>query len=163
MLQMDQERLVNIAKTGVKTAVLLGVVGQIAMMRFPRGVRNVIIARANRLSEVTHRQDRPLECSHINHARNTGYYANPLNGVYMTDEEHLVYHEYFTDNPLPIGLTRDQNDWAVDKIKERVDQFNILHERRPMSERSAMELIDIMMQIVGDKCLRLGSPNPFEP
>lgn len=70
-----------------------------------------------------------MECAHINHDRDSGYYDDPENGLLVTVEEHLyddyVGHLSYRGMPvdenglLPNGLSPEHNEYAISKLLKR--------------------------------------------
>lgn len=75
-------------------------------------------------SEISGRNDMPLQCAHINHKRGP-YYNDPSNGFYATVDEHLIDHILRErENGLTVAgnheaiklLTRQIHDIAGDDL-----------------------------------------------
>lgn len=160
----------DILKTAGKIAIT-GALLQLAGTAFSRPVRREIMRRANNSSEVSHRNDRPLEASHINHSREFRArnwqgrkveYNSDLNGLMMTDIEHQLYHEDFLGSSHLIGLTEDNNMWAIQSIGDRIRMFN--------EARGIEDITDIQREIYTDEvrykvqehCRREGLPDPYK-
>jgi hypothetical protein len=87
------------------------------MPPFSERVRVEIDTRAGNISELSGRNDRPLERMHFVHGKGDKNCAK--NALKVTQVEHLAYHIYFRDNPEEIGLKQRQNDWSIDAINQR--------------------------------------------
>lgn len=67
-----------------------------------------------------------LEASHTNHSREdilidgeVVRYNNMRRCLLLCTKHHLMYHQMV--RPEAQGLTEEQNDWAINKIKERLN------------------------------------------
>jgi len=92
------------------------------MCPFSEPTLTEIKKRSHGRSEISGRTDRPLECSHFDHARNEKYNTAD-NGIRTTTIEHLAYHIHYRDNPQEIGLTMDGNEAAIRLCNERAFAF----------------------------------------
>lgn len=68
-----------------------------------------------------------LEASHTNHCRGdllvdgeSVNYNNMRRCLLLCTKHHLMYHQMV--RPEAMGLTEEQNEWAIMKIKERLNQ-----------------------------------------
>jgi len=93
-------------------------------MAFERETRRDIRRRAGFESELSSINNRPLECSHLDHSRYHDSYNFPDNGVLVTDIEHYAYHQIFKLHPYHIGLSKDDNYSALCSIYQRILDFN---------------------------------------
>ena len=87
-------------------------------LAFSLRARDLIRKRAGYKSEISGSKDF-LECGHKNHSRKYPGYDNPDNGVLMTIWEHLQDHTNRANDPN-LGLNKEQNDWAIARLKERI-------------------------------------------
>jgi len=100
-------------------------------MAFTRETRKQIRRRAKYRSEVTGLNTYPMESAHINHSRENPDYNSPDNGLLLRLDEHLYQHlcyrTMFEQDPLEaqkqLGLTHDQNEWAIERIYERLYEY----------------------------------------
>lgn len=111
---------------------------EISKWAFSWKTRQEIKERAGYTSEISGRDDLPLECSHFNHSRDYEYYDDPTNGIYVTIYEHLAIHQEAGRHRtqyglLPNGLTKDQNLWAINKIRERINEYERSQSLQPVS------------------------------
>ena len=129
---------------------------------FSRPVRREIRSRAGRRSELSGRYDIPLDASHIIHSRQYPQYDSPLNGLYLTVEEHLLYHEQFASNPRLIGLSARNNRMAILSLRNRTDMA--LHENgvEPLISVEKTALMEILIRLVGEQCKKMGIRSPFD-
>lgn len=105
----------------------IAAIGMLSMSAFSRPSRREIMERARYKSELSERNDRPRECSHLNHYFQRYYkeeYNSPDNGVYCLDIEHYAYHLMFRAEPHLIGMTLEGNEYALDKIHDRIARHN---------------------------------------
>lgn len=94
--------------------------GAIIFDAFPKKQRDKIKKRAGGISEITGDDDMPMEASHLVHGDN-----NADNGVFVTILEHLGFHELFMNRADRIGLTEEANNWAMQRIIERCEDWAI--------------------------------------
>lgn len=87
---------------------------------FSDRVRREIKKRANGKSEISKRDDLPLEASHLFHSKDP-MHNNEENGKLMTIFEHFWYHLLHRGKAREIGLTEYQNEWATDQIRKRCE------------------------------------------
>ena len=92
----------------------------VGLMAFPKKVRKEIVERAGGVSELSGRSDRPMEAGHLYHG-----VQEVDNGLLVTDQEHLAWHELFMGRAGEIGLTEDQNNWACRSVLQRCEDFDI--------------------------------------
>jgi len=69
--------------------------------------------RAGGTSELSGENDRPLQCSHFNHNKQSPFYDSEEMGILVTDIEHYAYHVKYLRNPEKIGLTKKENKRAI--------------------------------------------------
>jgi hypothetical protein len=141
------------------TSAIIGVASTLSLSRIGR--KEVRRAAHNR-SEISDKLDRPLEASHISHDRNNSLYQNPRICLLMTDEEHLIYHEDFAGYSHLIGLTEEGNDWAIEQITERVEEYNNLNCINPMTDSYKEMYSQRIAFAVNVRCRELGIPNPYK-
>ena len=91
---------------------------------FKPSVRRVLKKRAEDCSQLSGRDDRPLEAAHLNHCRTSGFYNKPSNGLLVTDIEHLAHHLFFRQNPELIGLSIKDNNRAIKALFDRVRSYD---------------------------------------
>ena len=84
---------------------------------FSSGSRQKILERDGYKCVVCGKTD-CLEAAHKNHNRDNPNYNNPANGKTLCVEHHLEDH---IKNAGHNGLSRRANDWAIDKLKERLN------------------------------------------
>lgn len=140
---------------------LIGIVG-VSLLAFSRGARREVRIRAGYKSEISGRDDMPLDASHIIHARRYPKYNDPTNGVLMTIEEHLWYHEAFEAFPRLVGLSYQNNQKAVNSLRDRLETALYERQLQREDEFKKQQFLEIMIRIVGEKCRKLGLPNPFD-
>jgi len=105
---------------------------------FSRGTRQEIIRRATDrfgypASEISGRNDMPLQAAHINHNRRNPHYDDPDNGILMTVDEHLQDH---IEREGCNGLTKAGNRLAIDLLSRQLEDLNKVHDIDPdFSER----------------------------
>lgn len=58
-----------------------------------------------------------LEASHKNHSRDNPKYNDPDTGITLCTKHHLLQH---IENEGKNGLTKAQNQWSINKIRERL-------------------------------------------
>lgn len=116
---MEREKAIKLGMSAVATAALASALSTLA---FSRRSKTTIQRRADYRSEWSGERHMPLEASHIDHTRDKDY-DNPERGEYITTLEHLAYHVYWQRNPRYIGLEPQANDYAVQKLTERVEKF----------------------------------------
>jgi len=131
-------------------------------MAFNKEARQIIRARAQETSEVSGISDRPLEASHITHSRQYEGYMWPINGILMTDMEHLLYHEEFANLPIAIGLTKANNVDAIDGLRHRVQEFNREHGIEPISYETREHLQGALIEVVSRICSMTDQQNPYQ-
>jgi hypothetical protein len=95
---------------------------QYTEMAFGKKTREDIRDRANNRSEVSGRDDMPLEASHFFHGRGESE-QHQDNGILLTLAEHLVWHKKYENSPEDIGLNKAQNDWAIGQIFLRLAKW----------------------------------------
>jgi hypothetical protein len=78
--------------------------------------------------------DNPLECAHLDHDKSLPEYNWPDMGVLCTDVEHYTYHLLFRLNPEEIGLTRNQNDWAI-----KMCYLRCIHNGSPVTKQTVAQ------------------------
>ncbi len=83
------------------------------MCAFSPSTRIEIRERADNRSELSGKDDRPLQCSHFNHKKKSNRYDKSEMGLLVTDIEHLVYHLWFRRKPKKIGLCKKANESAI--------------------------------------------------
>lgn len=93
---------------------------------FTKPVRMEIKERANWISELSGENDRPLVCAHFRHkgGRKKGRFDYAENGLYVTDIEHLAHHKLFERQTEKIGLSTDQNDFAIYSLIQDIRAYN---------------------------------------
>lgn len=111
-------------------------------MSFDNQSRYEIRERASNKSELSGRDDRPLQCCHLNHSREIEEYSCPDMGVLTTDIEHCAYHLIFRLNPWEIGMTRKDNEAAIRSLYCQIEKFNKKH----MISMSGQDLFNLIEQ-----------------
>ncbi len=92
---------------------------------FTLAARQKIWSRARGVSELTGKKETYLECSHINHDRESPYYNDPRNGILLTQLEHFCWHWANKKDPSQIGLSVKHNEMAIHGIMQRcMDQYS---------------------------------------
>lgn len=93
---------------------------------FTSRARQLAKQRSGGVSELTRRNDRPLEVAHLNHSRNSNY--NDIdNAIVVTDTEHAGFHIVAKKKGVDIGLAEYQNEWAIGAILKRVFDWSRCH------------------------------------
>jgi hypothetical protein len=158
----NQDRFKMIASTAAIIGITGLIISEASRLAFKTKTRKSIKSWARNRSEVSNENGRPLECSHVNHDRDSGYYNNPINGMLLTDEEHWIQHTDFIGYARFIGLTEEENGWAIDELQIRIDDFNSQHNIPPMSDEFAEKLSQRIDQLSGIRARKLGIPNPYD-
>lgn len=137
---------------------------------FSKSSQKEIKYRTNHKSEVSHtsnyaykkdRRSRPCEAAHINHDKKNPHYDNPDLGMYLTDIEHWIFHKEFQEFPEAIGLSYEDNLFAIRALEERIYEFNREH-NVSMPEKGRMDLLaEGVRYLVAEKCRRNGMPDPY--
>lgn len=86
-------------------------------MAFNSKARYAIKERANGMSEISGKTGH-LNCAHIDHFPNSGYYNQPFNGVLMAIDEHLIDH---LARKGQNGLTVSGNFMAIAALTRSVE------------------------------------------
>ena len=99
--------------------------GLLVFGAFSRATREKIWARSTKRfgtpkSEMSGRDDEPLECAHYDHDQSKPSYDTESNGRLLTLSEHLWDH---INRAGRNGLTREENDWAIREIARRLRDF----------------------------------------
>ncbi len=81
-------------------------------MGFSLESKHAMMDRAEAKSELSRRDDFPLQAMHLNHTKDQEY-DNIEEGKIVTIIEHLKYHEWYLKNPKKIGLTKKENRSAL--------------------------------------------------
>lgn len=89
----------------------------LSQFAFTRGVRRQILERDGYRCVVCGATDH-LEAAHINHSKKNPRYNDPGNGRTLCTDCHYTDHINRHGNN---GLTRSQNEWAINKIRDRLD------------------------------------------
>ena len=134
----------------------------VSMGAFSRPSRREIRERAGRRSELSGRYDLPLDASHIIHSRQFPAYDHPENGIYLTIEEHLIYHEIFRPKPWLIGLSPRNNEMAIRSLRNRLDMALRKNNVQPLTPEGIIQVEDLLAELVADHCKRLDIANPFD-
>jgi hypothetical protein len=95
---------------------------QYSQMAFGKKTREEIRERAGNRSEVSGRDDMPLEASHFFHGKGETE-QDKDNGILLTLAEHLAWHRKFEKNPEDIGLSEQHNNWGVGQILIRLARW----------------------------------------
>lgn len=85
-------------------------------MAFSETVRKKIMRRANGRDEITGLPISRGDAAHFNHNRDAPEYDDQENGLFVSLLTHWWMHLLDEDN----GLTDAQNEWAREKIEERM-------------------------------------------
>ncbi len=80
---------------------------------FSTETRMQIRERADNKSELSGKDNRPLQCSHFNHKKKSKHYDKEEMGILVTDIEHLAYHLRYRKKPKKIGLPKISNERAI--------------------------------------------------
>jgi hypothetical protein len=102
------------------SAIALYYLYRIITSAFSYEVREQIKQRANYKSELSGRDDEPLECAHYNHDKHNPGYNDPDNGRLLLLSEHLQDH---IDREGVNGLSSKENEWAIRTIESRLRDF----------------------------------------
>lgn len=89
-------------------------------MAFPKDTRKIIKRKFH--NRCVHRNQDcrgQLECAHLNHNRDSSEYYSVDNATLLCTFHHYLDHLNRTDN----GLTKSQNDWAVNQIFARLQRY----------------------------------------
>jgi 5-methylcytosine-specific restriction endonuclease McrA len=87
-----------------------------SVFAFSPGTRRQILERDRYQCRVCGDTNHP-EASHIDHNKNNPKYDHPSNGRILCTEHHLADH---INRHGRNGLTKSQNIWAINKIRERL-------------------------------------------
>lgn len=92
---------------------------------FSRNTKRLIVERAiekygRPASEISGRDDMPLQAAHIDHDRSNPHYDDPDNGVLMTIDEHLKDHILREGEN---GLTKAGNKMAIDLLSREIQDL----------------------------------------
>lgn len=98
------------------TNVLLGAAGFITVSAFTHKVRKEIFERDGQKCIVCGATDH-LEAAHLNHDRSHKDYNEAFNGKTLCTKHHLEDH---LNRAGHNGLSRGHNDWAINKLRERL-------------------------------------------
>lgn len=104
---------------------------------FSRNSRDKIHRRDNVCTECG-AWDR-LECSHLNHDKSRKEYDDPENGVLLCSLCHYLFHLAYKEDPTPIGLSKNDNDWAIEEIWKRLPEKQrevVVFQRRQEKENT---------------------------
>lgn len=91
----------------------------LSQFAFSKKSRQAILERDGYQCVETGRTDN-LHASHIDHNRDNPDYDNPNNGRTLNIIAHLRDHILRVGQN---GLTQEQNDWAINKLEERIDDI----------------------------------------
>lgn len=100
-------------------------------MGFRHDVRRQIRKRAANKSEISGRDDLPLECAHTNHDKKSPDYNCSDNGQLLTVAEHFYQHQMYGTTPeidaeyvkKTTGLTPGQHRQAARLVWERYKKY----------------------------------------
>lgn len=94
-------------------------------MAFSHVAREIIKDRAGGVSEISGVNGTQMDAMHLDHTRNENY-DNPAYGLYVTVNEHLLYHYVHVGIAEQIGLTEADNNRAIQLISARIagDRFD---------------------------------------
>lgn len=92
----------------------------ITQMAFSFGTKKKILERDNNTS-VESGKTRNLEAAHYNHDKKREDYDDEKNGRMLTRSEHYMDH-YKRHNKEGLGLSRQQNRWALNTIWNRMTE-----------------------------------------
>lgn len=136
--------LSNLASLGILVVALLG--------GFSRHTREKIYDRARKknggrlASEISGRDDEPLQCAHINHDKSHPDYDKPIMGILVTLSEHLydpkVGHipaskkQVQPNGRLPNGLTKRDNEWAIGSLRSQIKRHRANQAAQELRARS---------------------------
>lgn len=92
---------------------------------FSRHTRRLIVERVvekhgKPVSEISGRDDMPLQAAHINHDKKSPDYDNPDNGILMTVDEHLRDH---ISREGKNGLTIAGNKLAIELLSKQIEDL----------------------------------------
>ena len=133
----------------------LAFAGWLAFNAFSRSSREKIWERAGGVSEISGFSHEALECAHVNHDRDSGYYDDPDNGMLVTPWEHLheppVGHMLYKGEAvdqnglLPNGLSPQHNNFAIRALEGRITDRDRSQEKIRQSSFS-----DLLGSLFGD-------------
>jgi hypothetical protein len=114
---MDKEKVM---RAGTNIAIITALVG-LASTAFTIDVRKLIWARDEAKCQECDGKSctSSLECAHYDHDRNNPDYNHPDNGRLLCSGAHLNDH---VDNAGDNGLSRNQNNWAIEQIRKRINK-----------------------------------------
>ncbi|MCS7317526.1 MAG: hypothetical protein NZZ41_04285 [Candidatus Dojkabacteria bacterium] len=102
------------------------------------------LIRCQGRSELSEENDY-LETSHLNHSReDLSIYLSPEVIVMCTPVEHYAYHLIFKDCPEKIGLTKQQNYFAIRQCYERMKQYLKRYKQIDFDKLSREERLSII-------------------
>ena len=113
---MNKENALKILEGAVKVAVPVGIMIYGSVFAFSSGTRKQILERDNYRCRICGATDH-LEAAHINHNKDHPKYNDPSNGRILCTEHHLADH---INRHGRNGLSRRANEWAINKLRERV-------------------------------------------
>ena len=113
---MEKEKVFKTLVDVAKVAIPLGIVIHGTVFAFSSGSRQKILERDGYKCVVCGKTG-CLDAAHKNHNRDNPDYNNPKNGKTLCVEHHLDDHK---QNAGRNGLSKRHNDWAIDKLKERL-------------------------------------------
>lgn len=157
----EQDRTLELIRSAATTTGLIIATGYLITAAFNKNSRDSIHARADECSEITGNDSRPLEASHINHRRSYQGYNWPENGVLMTDEEHMIYHQTFVGTASAIGLSERRNNEAIGALEQRVGQHNAENGITDLSPEARTSLARKIMTVVSKICRQTDQNNPY--
>lgn len=96
------------------------------------------------------------ECAHINHDPGAENYDCASNGIFIVPEAHLLHHYDFRYNPDAIGLSKKNNDRAIQATKSRAGIA--CAEIADFKKIYGQKLKDVITQ----RCFESGQPNPYD-
>lgn len=113
---MEKERALKILEGAAKIAIPVGVMICGSVFAFSSGTRRQILERDGYKCRICGSTDH-LEAAHINHNKDNPRYDDPSNGRILCTEHHLEDH---INRHGRNGLSRQANNWAINKLRERV-------------------------------------------
>jgi hypothetical protein len=126
---VNKEQLRSAAEITLNTTALL-LLFRLITSSFSYEVREQIRKRAGYRSELSGRDDEPLECAHWNHDKTEQTYDDPDNGRLLLLSEHLQDH---IDRAGENGLSESDNNYAIRTLERKLRDF---YDERAYRERN---------------------------
>lgn len=89
-----------------------------------------------------------VETSHLSHDKsNLEIYLSDDVVVMCSPVEHYIYHLIFKKQPELIGLTVEQNDFAIYKTWQRAEAYLLKHQNIEFKKLTRQEKVDIISRV----------------